>query len=642
MSISQPSREIYVLDIPEVRNFLAQFKYNFFVPDESVSETGGIPTSILSRPGSEIDTSFIQYSMTRAPRFVAFNFSIPKMSDPGKLVTDFQQHNVFEIKSQNGSLISDNIKLIVTEDQFASNNFIAVNFNDGELSDKVYYFVSGSLSQHTLEASVDKNVSTTKGASQLSSLLPRRVQSRFVLKVLNQPSPAYGTSFFNSSGQKISDASFDVLNHVSVNSQLNGKLFHDIVNRTVSDPQSPFSSDMIVINKYAKKIKQSSVGSSCQLSEDDFKTTVPYVSVKVQTTLQHKGGEIVGFIIDKTEIMPDGNTKSHAPIIIDNPRSNACADFRVKYNSTYSYSIRTIAQFELPAVDEQTNVIAMLKVLVSSKPSNKIIVRTHEAVAPPPPTDLNFTWDYERINPTTAEHDYQTSMPIPNSGVPGSLLVHWTFPPNSQRDIKKFQLFRRKNISHPFELIKMYDFDDSYVLSPNYETPAENLIEHLKSPATFFFDDEFDRNSKFIYAVASIDAHGMTSNYSAQFELSFDVFKNSLVKKLISHTGAPKPYPNLYLEADAFVDTIRVQGPNTKKLKVYFNPEYYYLTDDDERVTKVLSTNQTGGSYKLQFINIDNQKSAVINITIDDQVNNVKATSKREIKTGPQRKTITK
>ena len=35
---------------------------------------------------------------------------------------------------------------------------------------------------------------------------------------------------------------------------------------------------------------------------------------------------------------------------------------------------------------------------------------------------------------------------------------------------------------------------------------------------------------------------------------------------------------------------------------------------------RVLATKQTGGSYKLQFINTDNQKSVTADITINDQV----------------------
>jgi len=646
MSVSLPSREIYAVDVPEIQRFEGTFNYNFFTPDESVSETGGVPVKVLQRQADEIDAAFIQYSVTRAPRSVTFSWKLPKLVDPGNQVTDLQQrNNVFKTNAQNGSLIADNIDKVVTEDQFATDNYVAVNFHDAEIDDKIHYFVSGSYALHTLEQSTDTNVSHYKAAQQLSALTPKHIKPHFLFKALTMPSRAHGSRFFNDNGQRIFDSYFQRLKNVAVNAQINSKLFHDITNRTIRDPHSPFTTDLSNMHKYTKKLQHQVVQrSSVSVSEDDFKTFVPFIDIKVRTTAfqaDQQGPEIVGYIIDKTEITVDGSSKSLSPIIIDNPNVNLTADFQIKYNARYMYAIRTVAQFTIPGIDDDTGDVAMLKILVSSKPSNQVFINTIETTAPPAPTDLNFTWNYERVNPATQEHDQLTGLPLPGTGVPGSLLVHWTFPPNSQRDIKKFQVFRRRDVDHPFELIKMYDFDDSLVKFENGENPDPTLVEHLTSPCSFFYDDDFQVglhnfhedqqtqrgsherspfSSTFIYAIAAIDAHGYTSNFSAQYEVWFDPFKNQLQKRLISHTGAPKPYPNLYLEADTFVDTIRVSGPNSKQLKLYFNPEYYYLYDDEERNQRVIATKQTGGSYKLQFINTDSQKSATATITINDQI----------------------
>jgi hypothetical protein len=344
------------------------------------------------------------------------------------------------------------------------------------------------------------------------------------------------------------------------------------------------------------------------------------------SSYDHTGPVIVGYIVDKVEILPDGRSVAHDPLIIENPNAGMTVDYRVKYNSVYAYNVRTIALFTVPAYNENTNTLAMLKVLVSSSPQSRVYVKTIETAAPPPPSDVNFTWNYERINPTTALYDQFTGKSIDETGKPGSLLVHWTFPTNSQRDIKKFQVFRRKKINEPFELIKMYDFDDSILRMPDPENPDPQLVEYITSPCTFFYDDEFDKEinstqeKSFIYAIAAIDAHGMTSNYSAQYQLWFNPFKNALEKILISHAGAPKPYPNLYLEKDLFVDTINVSGDASKRFTLYFNPEFYHLYDDSGRIKPVLATKQSGGKYVLQFINKDNQKSASVTITINDQL----------------------
>lgn len=657
MSISLPSREIYAVDVPEISRFEGSFQYNFFTPDESTSETGGVPVQILQRDAEDVDSRFVQYATLRAPRIVTFNWKLPKLANTGNHVSDLQRRNiVFSSNVQNGSLIADNIDKVVTEDHFSSNNFVAATFHDGEIDDKVHYLVSGSYVMRGLNEEHEQNVGHYKAAQRLSSLTSKDIKPHFLFRSLSLPSRAHGTRFFRDDGQRIFNKYFQRLKEVVTNVQVNGKLFYDITNRSIHDPHSPFAADMHNLQKYAKKLRHQVLQrSSITVSESDFKSFVPFIDLKAKQTTHHydqSSADIVGYIIDKSEITLGGSTRQLAPLIIDNATVSSTADFRVKYNATYVYSIRTVVQFTIPAIDDDTGDVATVKVLVSSKPSNKVYIRTIETVAPPPPTDLNFTWNYDRVNPVTAQYDTTTGEPITNTGKQGSLLIHWTFPPNSQRDIKQFQIFRRRSINHPFELIKVYDFDDSAIKFTNSELPNPSIVERLSSPCTFFYDDDFhvgDHNfhdphasrlyndedrgtfgikgpekqhhagsSTYIYSVVSIDAHGFTSNYSAQFEVWFDQFKNKVQKRLISHAGAPKPYPNLYLEADTFIDTINVGGQHSKRLKVYFNPEFYYIYDDEERLQRVIATKQTGGSYKLQFINTDNQKSAVANITIND------------------------
>jgi hypothetical protein len=348
------------------------------------------------------------------------------------------------------------------------------------------------------------------------------------------------------------------------------------------------------------------------LNEEEFKTIVPFVSLQVQKTAhrtERTAARLVGYIIDKVEIdTVKGTATQLDPIVINNPRVCNTIDLRVKYNYMYNYDIRSVAEFTLPALDIESKKAATIKLLVSSRPSNVQHVATVDTTAPPAPTDLGFTWNYET----------------------NKLLIHWTFPPNSQRDIKKFQVFRRETIEEPFQLLKEYDFDDSVVRTAPREVVSPQFIEYLKSPCTFYTDDDFVpphvgvqgglAGSNFIYAVAAIDAHSLTSCYSSQFRVTFDAFANKLVTKLVSHAGAPKSYPNIYVNGEAFVDVMRVKGPHSKKVKVYFNPQYYMLQDNHGKFRRIYQTIQTGGSYKLHVINADNQKSGILMITIDDRL----------------------
>lgn len=609
MTASLPSKEIYAVDVPETKKLSAVFKYNFFVPDESVSDSGGMPTNIISKPSSEQDSAFIQHATVKTPRFVVINWDLPKISDVGGRVTDSNvRGNVFGSGVQDGTLIRNNIDKVMTEDQFSSETFVACTFHDGEIDNKLFQLVSGSLSSLTLDTTADADVSHQKAAMQVQALTPGNVKPTFLVKSLANPKLSSGLSFHDAGGNNVVDNHFEQLKAVVSNAQVNSKLLHDITSRSIKDPNSPFASDLINMFNYSKKLKNSvSQRFTSAVSETDFKTFVKYIDIDVNPTAVHHdndGPELVGFIIDKTEVLPDGSIKNFDQIIIDNPKSSLVADFKVRYNSRYVYSIRSVGLFTLPAIDDSAGSIAMLKVLISSKPSNKVYCETTEMVAPPPPAESSFMWDYEKEK----------------------LIISWSFPVNSQRDIKKFQVFRRDSIDHPFELLKQYDFDDSVVKFPDMEDPDPKLIESLRSPSNTFIDDEFTKQSKFIYALASIDAHGLTSAFSAQFELGFDLFKNKLTKTLISHSGAPKPYPNLYLEGELFVDAIKVSGPNSKKAKLYFNPEFYYLYDDQQRLQQVLSTKQTGGSYKANFVNLDTQTNKVMTVTIDDQLDHTNHT----------------
>ena len=75
MSTSLPSKEIFAVDVPEVKNFQLQFKYNFFVPDEKVREVSGIPANLLRKSTGEIEADQIKHLETRVPRHVIFNWS---------------------------------------------------------------------------------------------------------------------------------------------------------------------------------------------------------------------------------------------------------------------------------------------------------------------------------------------------------------------------------------------------------------------------------------------------------------------------------------------------------------------------------------------------------------------------------------
>ena len=626
MTSPSPSPSVYVIDVPEVRDLHADFQYNFFVPDEALSELAGVTEGVLERQSEENGANFLQYATTRAPRAVVLRFRglvVPKTK--GIVTIDRQRLEAFDSHGRQPKII-DNIKKIVSEEAFSSGGFALLSFHNANVDDDISVMVSGSIASRELRSDVvDSRKETPVSRENVHVSLSNVDPSRSFIKTASKGETKQKGARFRVPVNKKKPASR--AQNVVVTMQLNQEYVHDLLEKSVIDSASPFSKSVTSLLVPARDVQSrarlfASQGLSLQEPVLD-----PIDVNSLKTTPTGNVVQLLGFLVTKHEVLRNGKLIEHEPLIVENPRVSTIVDVRVKYGSTYSYSIKTIALVELEADDEKERTPALVKMLVSSKSSSRVQVHAHDTTAPPPPADVSLTWDYDRPSRATAEIDSATNQPIPGTGVPGSLLIHWAFPTNSQRDIKTFQVFRRKSLEHPFELLQEYDFDDSMSPFEKGERVSNRQVQKLASPLTFFYDDEFTRESRFIYALACVDAHGLTSNYSVQFEVWFDVFKNRLEKKLISHSGAPKSYPNLYLEADAFIDAIRVSGPVASRMRLCFAPEAYKVIDAEGAVQPHVRTNQIGGSYVFQFLNLDNQKSATISVTIDDRTTT--KTSKR-------------
>jgi hypothetical protein len=619
VTVSLPSKQIFVVDLPEVQEFTGRFQYNFFVPDERVNDTGGVPLQFLQKTSFEFDAYFYKYSDTKLPRYVSFTFK-PTVSQLKK-----SQPVVKQKSSNKGNLISSNIDNVMTEDEFSVSSFTSLLFHDPNADDKLHSLVSGSVS-HAKYLQTE-NYKKYDDLTTLKSIIKKSGERSEILeKSLNLNQRKSGTRFFNK-GNQFSDEQIEALKSVTVAAQVNNKYMNELVLRALSDPDVQYTGELADLVEVSKgKFSEALKDANSVISDDDYESFVKYIEVlPVDSSDQISAdSEIVGYIIDKFEITEDGKRVIHPSIVIENSNATTAYDARVRYGSKYTYSIRSVALLTIPAIDDLSNKTVNVKILVSSKPSSRVTITAHESVAPPPPVDVSFTWDYERVNLTTAEFDSNTQSFVPNTGIAGSLMIHWSFPVNSQRDIKKFQVFRRSSVNHPFELVKEYDFDDSVVKFESHESFEDELTEVVSSAKTFFYDDDFIKESVFIYSVVCVDAHGLSSNYSAQYEVKFDEFKNKLVKTLISHTSAPKSYPNLYVENELMRNSVLVNGESSKIANIYFNPEYYYVKDDQDKKTKVVVSKQENGQYVFTFLNLDSMEQKNVTVKIDDRTSSDK------------------
>lgn len=622
---SYPSRPVMTVDAPEVSNLNVQFVYNFFSPDEKITREPNVPRYILEKSSDDL-SSVTNITLSKLPRYNFLSWSAINLDQSTDFTFDAVGggKNTFlssikkvEVQSTLENLdsisIADNISKLLLEEQFSNNGFTGINFQDNALDGKLFTLMSGSIASKVnnqnlsiiresnnnireVARQIDYNQISLKEVAQFLSneIGPEDLPNDIILNALTYLKQA-GTRFLNTEETlELIDDTLKELKNIRTTVRVNNKFIKTVLASAATDPLGFFVDETSALLDQASEIQNKSIynfnPSTISLSEYDVKI----VSIKNRVISENTDflprKAHIGYLVQKYERGDDGIFYELEPIILEGKDKTSTIDFSIKYGNTYGYQIRGIYAVEFQTFSDNEDEIMISTALVASAPSQLMKVKAEETIPPPPPSDVNVFWDHQEDKP----------------------VITWSFPVNPQRDIKKWQVFRRKNIDEPFQLLVELDFDDSIIRTKNYETIDINLIRKLSSPQNYWVDKLFNKNEKYIYTVVSIDAHGLSSNYGAQFEVVFNRKKNNVSKKLISSKGAPKQYPNLYLNSDTFVDAIK--DSNHSKMTIVFNPEYYHIENKGE----IIATKQNRGSYKIKIINVDFQQSQDIDITIND------------------------
>jgi hypothetical protein len=258
---------------------------------------------------------------------------------------------------------------------------------------------------------------------------------------------------------------------------------------------------------------------------------------------------LVGYVIEKSEVGLTNEVIEHPTLVIEGSSATSFRDLFVNYGSMYKYRVRAVFLRETPAILEASGNSGRAKFLVaSSGESAEIFVVCAEEAPPPEPSDFRITYDYERE----------------------AMRLTWSLPVNPQIDIKYFQIFRRESADSPFRLQQVFDFDNSGIKEPARETYPSSIVRQSALPNCVYVDP-VDKEREYIYAVCSVDAHGLSSGYSMQIKTVFRRSRNAIVTSIVSRSGAPKTYPNLYINEDAFTDAVSVSG--ARRLTTFLDAE---------------------------------------------------------------------
>lgn len=605
MTISLPSKKAVLVDAPgELDKLNLEFVYNFFVPDECINEQpqNTLPNIIRQQLTSTTQNVTLQNILKQrkyeryVPRYV--NITWPP-------VTIGIRPDLIETVS-----IADNITKVQDEETLAGNTFSSVAFRDNGVDGKVNFAIKRSMEEMLKSQGIknpsDINTSPLEMVKLLNSISTQDVQGNFLAESFVNLNNA-GIDFLDkpkldATIQTISDR----LRNVKLKTNLNNKFIGTILKSATQEADNIFGDETFAILPGAQDTQEKTIAQnpSYIVNAKDYQIDLNnFISFEPKTKETDVVYQIVGYIINKVEYPYNGQPITKGSIVIENPTIANFTDFNIKYGTKYGYAIRSVFLLKIPGVEETTGQSGLISFLISSQASPEFIVDCREVRPPNPPTDFNIGWDYG------------VNMPR----------ITWGFPVDSQRDVKYFQLFRRANINQPFQLIKMFAFNDSMTPLAVEQLPEYNInpevVENLRTEdgtataKNFYLDPEFLKETTAIYTVCAIDAHGLSSNYSTQIEISFDKFKNKIVKKLVSVAGAPKAYPNFFLNQDTFVDSIRTN--NASKLSIYFNPEYLKVFDRAGNDLKLIKTD-INATYKLQMINVDLQKDYIVDIAVKE------------------------
>lgn len=588
---SLPSLPVTSVDVPEITHFSSEFVYNFFTKDELINEN--VKTVALQNT--------VAFSRT-VPRYVKLIWNKVNISSVGKPKTELTDIS-----------IEKNVSNIVNEELLSLKFFSNYQQQETSFVTQTQHYLDRLYTQINYN---QRNASLNDAYRALHESTPENLSQEFINKYLNyahseatstiaQPDDPATTAQMKNIVIPIANKIFGTALHEKIINDSLTYISRDLVNTLVSKFEIQNS-----VKNYANRLN----GSQYDLSLENP------INTKVQDTNTHNNFvfQATGYIIERYRLQDNSQVEKRV-FFIENPDTIEYFDTEIRYNQRYVYNIKVITAVQTLGFDPVEKVNNVATYLISSK-----LIRTFteciDKKPADPPTDFFIRWDYGLKK----------------------IVLTWNFPNDTRRHIKYFQVFRRKNIGAirpaqlPFELVQMYDFNDLQQAEGTYfsregndfiflngEDSIDNgIVSNINSVSnlssmtpTCFIDEEFNREDYYIYSVSAVDAHGITTNYSNQIGIKFNKQRNTIDRVDVSEPGAPKPYPNLYLNKDTFVDTIKNEGYS--QVTVIFNPEYFSLKAQTGEDLKLLNFGPDN-FYRLQLINTDLQADQFIDIKITD------------------------
>jgi len=586
-NFTMPSLPGVVAGLKNPERVNAEFVYNFFMADERVSEV-----SQVTPADNMTDQAYFASRIGKAPRFVRLTFD--QAAD--------------RVKSLNiNKLISEGAPILFEDAPFNA-NLSAIVIADTVADSRSYEIASTSVNIFSGSGGDIQNsapgIVDTLGTRTSST--PINTSKTFLFNSLNNIQSAGYQYAETDTTKEVRSQFLRNVKGFSAGLTFNNLFIDDITSQILKNENSIFADEFAAAKDKSSQIQQIARGAtnSYRVASSAYDLEIPYYDYRIISNALKPGLDsepvvsLVGYAIEKFGQNVDGSVKVYDTFYLSSGKdNNEIFDYNVRYGGLYSYTVRSIYEIEVSVAAEtpagRPIGIAKAKMLFSTTGVN-VDVFCEETTPPPPPEEIFFKL-------------------LPDA----TLFIGWAFPLNMQRDIKKFQIFRRSSLEESFTLIQELDFDDSVVKSPSIENVPLALISAFQVPRCFFVDEDFNVNSKFIYAISSVDAHGYTSNYSTQLQVSVNIFTETLIIKDVVRKGCPKPYPNLFLNNDFFVDLVKDTGHS--QMKIYFNPDYSNLYDEKNNLVNIMQYSNKDPTYKMHILETNLAQDQLLDISLTNE-----------------------
>ena len=602
MSSEQPKPRFGIVDLPQPDDLDVQFVYNFFTPNERTNDSGN---AVIQ--GKTVSKAHLGFQYQNEPSVL--NARIPRYNVLSWKSGERVDYNPVE---DVGSLTDMKNVTIQRETEITTNRYMSVGISDPDGPDRIAAKLKAlsDLERIPFEAS--------NQAKHLADLIGQGIEKSALQPLI---SPKLSDLIVNFRTDKAIKDRYDLSRSFSLHSQISYSSAATIFGG--DDDVSPLSS--AAVRSAVKNISSEKDQKSTDvLTVGDIQLKfAPFSAEEDKGTIGLKTIQHIGYEIDRSQYDAAGNKhryRSYKGIPLG---SESFVDSEIVYGTKYCYEIRNIFLVIAVALDESTTPAKKKRIsfFASSRPAASKTVVTKEITAPEPPDGVLYRFNYEKGR---------------------GLLITWQVPSGKSRDVKYFQIFKRASIKSEFFCIGMLDFDDSEIKVMKPEYVRSDLVKRIgryledgtfrvSRAQTYFEDTEFDRDhGSAIYAVCAVDAHGLTSGYSAQTEVSFDSLRNEIKLKSVSRSGAPKQYPNFFVDPD-MDDNIAVDSFSQDAIfdsgrsvaKFYFTPDMITARDNDGNENRIVVTEDPSPdiqrNYKIQIINLDLQKSTTAEIVVNDK-----------------------